>query len=174
MIKRPPEIDFIADKAGKSVGICERIGRRRILAIGDSDSDMQRVEYAIAGEGRRLGLFVYHTNTDFKYAFDRKSRVGTPDRALDQAEADGWIIVDMKNDWKTVFLEEHGHRQASIDCYRRTEVFGTTTRVRCLPSNDKEETVRPILLLVVSNVRKVFARTRRCRMLVARRRITAA
>ena len=77
MIKRPPEIDFIADKAGKQVGVCEHIGRRRILAIGDSDSDMQRVEYAIAREGRRLRLFVHHTDADLEYAHDRKSRVGT-------------------------------------------------------------------------------------------------
>jgi hypothetical protein len=97
------KIDFINDKAGKPVGIYEHIGRRPILAFGNSDSDMQMIEYSMAGQGRRLGLFVHHTDADREYAYDRKSHVGTLDKALDQADANGWIIVDMKNDWKKVF-----------------------------------------------------------------------
>jgi phosphoserine phosphatase len=103
VLVRMPKIDFINDKAGKPVGIYEHIGRRPILAFGNSDSDMQMIEYSMAGQGRRLGLFVHHTDADREYAYDRKSHVGTLDKALDQADADGWIIVDMKNDWKTVF-----------------------------------------------------------------------
>jgi phosphoglycolate phosphatase-like HAD superfamily hydrolase len=100
---RMPKIDFVNDKAGKPVGIYQHIGRRPILAFGNSDSDMQMIEYTMAGEGRRLGLFVHHTDAEREYAYDRKSHVGTLDKALDQADANGWIIVDMKNDWKTVF-----------------------------------------------------------------------
>jgi phosphoglycolate phosphatase-like HAD superfamily hydrolase len=100
---RMPKIDFINDKAGKPVGIYEHIGHRPILAFGNSDSDMQMIEYTMAGEGRRLGLFVHHTDADREYAYDRKSHVGTLDKALDQAGAKGWIIVSMKNDWKTMF-----------------------------------------------------------------------
>jgi len=100
---RQPKIDFINDKAGKPVGIYQHIGRRPILAFGNSDSDMQMIEYTMAGEGRRLGLFVHHTDAEREYAYDRKSHVGTLDKALDQADANDWIIVDMKNDWKTVF-----------------------------------------------------------------------
>jgi phosphoserine phosphatase len=100
---RMPKIDFINDKAGKPVGIYQHIGRRPILAFGNSDSDMQMIEYTLAGEGRRLGLFVHHTDADREYAYDRKSHVGTLDKALDQADANGWIIVDMKKDWKKVF-----------------------------------------------------------------------
>jgi phosphoglycolate phosphatase-like HAD superfamily hydrolase len=100
---RTPKIDFINDKAGKPVGIYQHIGRRPILAFGNSDSDMQMIEYTLAGEGRRLGLFVHHTDAEREYAYDRKSHVGTLDKALDQAGAKGWIIVDMKKDWKTVF-----------------------------------------------------------------------
>ncbi len=103
VLVRMPKIDFINDKAGKPVGIYEHIGRRPILAFGNSDSDMQMIEYTLAGEGRRLGLFVHHTDADREYAYDRKSHVGTLDKALDQADAMGWIIVDMKKDWKTVF-----------------------------------------------------------------------
>jgi phosphoglycolate phosphatase-like HAD superfamily hydrolase len=100
---RQPKIDFINDKAGKPVGIYQHIGRRPILAFGNSDSDMQMIEYTMAGQGRRLGLFVHHTDGDREYTYDRKSHVGTLDKALDQAAAKGWIIVDMKKDWNQVF-----------------------------------------------------------------------
>jgi phosphoserine phosphatase len=103
VLVRQPKIDFINDKAGKPVGIYQHIGRRPILAFGNSDSDMQMIEYTTAGEGRRLGLFVHHTDADREYAYDRESHVGTLDKALDQADANGWIIVDMKKDWKKVF-----------------------------------------------------------------------
>jgi phosphoglycolate phosphatase-like HAD superfamily hydrolase len=100
---RMPKIDFINDKAGKPVGIYEHIGRRPILAFGNSDSDIQMIEYTLAGDGHRLGIFVHHTDADREYAYDRKSHVGTLDKALDQANANGWIIVDMKKDWKRIF-----------------------------------------------------------------------
>ena len=100
---RMPKIDFIDDKAGKPVGIYEHIGLRPILAFGNADADIQMIEYTKAGTGRRLGLFVHHTDADREYAYDRKSRVGTLDKALDQADAKGWVIVDMKKDWKSVF-----------------------------------------------------------------------
>jgi phosphoserine phosphatase len=103
VLVRQPKIDFINDKAGKPVGIYQHIGRRPILAFGNSDSDMQMIEYTRAGEGRRLGLFVHHTDADREYAYDRKSDVGTLDKALDQADANGWVIVDMKKDWEKVF-----------------------------------------------------------------------
>lgn len=103
VLVRTPEIAFINDKAGKPVGIYQHIGRRPILAFGNSDSDMQMIEYTMAGDGRRLGLFVHHTDADREYAYDRESHVGTLDKALDQADAMGWIIVDMKKDWKSVF-----------------------------------------------------------------------
>ena len=103
VLVRMPKINFNNDKAGKPVGIYEHIGRRPILAFGNSDSDMQMIEYTMAGEGRRLGLFVHHTDADREYAYDRKSHVGTLDKALDKAGANGWIIVDMKKDWKEVF-----------------------------------------------------------------------
>jgi phosphoserine phosphatase len=103
VLVRQPKIDFINDKAGKPVGIYQHIGRRPILAFGNSDSDMQMIEYTMAGEGRRLGLFVHHTDAEREYAYDRKSHVGTLDKALDRANAEGWIIVDMKKDWNKAF-----------------------------------------------------------------------
>jgi len=85
------------------VGIYPHIGRRPILAFGNSDGDMQMIEYTTVGEGRRLGLFVHYTDAEREYACDRKSHVGKLDKALDQAAANDWIVVDMKNDWETVF-----------------------------------------------------------------------
>ena len=103
VLVRQPKINFINDKAGKPVGIYQHIGRRPILAFGNSDSDIQMIEYTMAGKGRRLGLYVHHTDGDREYAYDRKSHVGTLDKALDRAAAEGWIIVDMKKDWMKVF-----------------------------------------------------------------------
>ena len=67
---------------------------------------MQMIEYTLAGDGRRLGLFVHHTDADREYAYDRKSHVGTLDKALDQAGANGWVIVNMKTDWNIIFPED--------------------------------------------------------------------
>jgi len=103
VLVRQPKINFVNDKAGKPVGIYQHIGRRPLLAFGNSDSDIQMIEYTMAGEGRRLGLFVHHTDAEREYAYDRKSHVGPLDKALDRADAMGWIIVDMKKDWKKVF-----------------------------------------------------------------------
>jgi phosphoglycolate phosphatase-like HAD superfamily hydrolase len=102
---RIPALNFIDDKAGKPVGIYEHIGRRPILAFGNSDGDKEMVEYTTAGEGRRLGLFVHHTDADREYAYDREGHVGRFDEALDAAFAHGWIVVDMKTDWNRVFPE---------------------------------------------------------------------
>jgi len=100
---RMPKINFVNDKAGKPVGIYQHIGRRPILAFGNSDSDIEMIKYTMGGKGRRLGLFVHHTDANREFAYDRKSHVGKLDKALDQADTNGWIIVDMKKDWKEVF-----------------------------------------------------------------------
>jgi len=103
VIVRQPKIHFVDDKATKPIGIYQHIGRRPILAFGNSDSDMQMIEYTKSGDGLRLGLFVHHTDAEREYAYDRKSHVGTLDKALDMADKNDWIIVDMKTDWKVVF-----------------------------------------------------------------------
>jgi hypothetical protein len=103
VIVRLPKIDFIDDKAGKPVGIHKHIGRRPLLAFGNSDGDFQMLEWTTAGEGPRLGLLVHHDDAEREYAYDRKSSVGKLDRGLDEAAKRGWVIVSMKNDWKQVF-----------------------------------------------------------------------
>ena len=103
---RLPEVDFIDDKDGKPVGINQHIGQRPIAAFGNSDGDYQMLDWTTAGEGARLGLIVHHTDAEREYAYDRESSFGRLDKALDDAPAKGWIVVDMTNDWKDVFPPE--------------------------------------------------------------------
>jgi phosphoglycolate phosphatase-like HAD superfamily hydrolase len=105
-IIRLPEINFIDDKAGKPVGINQYIGRRPIAAFGNSDGDLQMLQWTTAGAGARFALIVHHTDAEREWAYDRKSSVGRLDKALDEAKAKGWTVVDMKNDWETVFKFE--------------------------------------------------------------------
>jgi phosphoserine phosphatase len=101
---RLPQVDFIDDQAGKPVGIYEHIGRKPILAFGNSDGDFEMLQWTTAGGGgARLGLLLRHDDAKREYAYDRDSPVGKLDRALDAAAASGWVVVSMKNDWKTVF-----------------------------------------------------------------------
>lgn len=95
--------EFIDDGPGKPIGINRFIGRRPILAFGNSDGDLQMLQYTAAGDGPRLALIVHHTDAEREWAYDRTSQIGKLDKALDEGRARGWTIVDMKADWKTVF-----------------------------------------------------------------------
>jgi hypothetical protein len=103
VIVRLPEMNFIDDKEGKPVGIHRHIGRRPILAVGNSDGDFQMLEWTTAGDGVRLGVLVHHTDGDREWAYDRESHIGGLDRGLDEADTRGWIVIDMKDDWRSVF-----------------------------------------------------------------------
>jgi phosphoserine phosphatase len=103
VLVRLPEVAFIDDKAGKPVGINTHIGRRPIAAFGNSDGDLDMLQWTTSAPGRRLGLIVRHDDADREYAYDRDSHVGRLDRALDMAPAEGWIVASMKSDWKVVF-----------------------------------------------------------------------
>ena len=102
VIKRLPEIDFIDDKAGKPVAIHKFIGRRPIAAFGNSDGDLQMLQWTAAGGGARLILIVHHTDAGREWAYDRDSHIGRLDKALDEGAKRGWTIVDMKRDWRVV------------------------------------------------------------------------
>jgi phosphoglycolate phosphatase-like HAD superfamily hydrolase len=103
VLMKLPEANFIDDKAGKPVGIQMHIGRRPIAAFGNSDGDLQMLEWAKGGAGVRFALIVHHTDAIREWAYDRQSSIGHLDKALDAAQAEGWTVVDMKNDWKTIF-----------------------------------------------------------------------
>ncbi|MFI5121073.1 MAG: HAD family hydrolase [Thermoanaerobaculia bacterium] len=104
---RLPRVDFVDDKAGKPVAIGKFIGRRPILAFGNSDGDIQMLEWTTTAPGPRLGLLVRHDDTRREYAYDRQSTIGRLDKALDEAPKRGWTVVSMKADWNRVFAFEN-------------------------------------------------------------------
>jgi phosphoglycolate phosphatase-like HAD superfamily hydrolase len=97
------KVDFIDDGPGKPVGINRNIGRRPIISFGNSDGDLQMLQYVSSGSGARLALYVHHDDAEREYAYDRKSQIGKLDKGLDEAPKWGWQIISMKNDWKTIF-----------------------------------------------------------------------
>ena len=105
---RQPEIELITDKVEKALSIQRLIGRRPILAFGNSDGDLPMLQWTAAGAGRRFCGYVHHTDGDREYAYDRTAATGRLDKGLDEAKAKGWTVVDMKRDWKRVFPFEAG------------------------------------------------------------------
>ena len=101
-----PAVDVVNDKDGKVVSIQKVIGRRPILAFGNSDGDLQMLEWTAAGKGARLALLVHHTDAAREYAYDRTSHVGKLDKALDMAVAKKWTVVSMKDDWNAIFPKQ--------------------------------------------------------------------
>jgi phosphoserine phosphatase len=100
---RLPEVNFVDDKAGKPIGINEHIGRRPIAAFGNSDGDLEMLQWTTMADGVRFGLIVHHTDAEREYAYDRNTPFGRLDKALDAAKANEWTVVDMKTDWKVIF-----------------------------------------------------------------------
>ena len=110
VIVRLPEIDFIDDKVGKPIGINSHIGRRPIASFGNSDGDLQMLQWTAAGAGRRFCLLVHHTDADREWAYDRESHVGRLDKALDEAKTRSWTVVDMKKNWNVIYPFQRKHR----------------------------------------------------------------
>ncbi|MBW1608479.1 MAG: haloacid dehalogenase-like hydrolase [Deltaproteobacteria bacterium] len=103
VLVRLPEVNFVDDKAGKPVGINQHIGRRPIAAFGNSDGDLQMLQWTAAGKGARYLLIVHHTDAEREWAYDRKSKIGHLNKALDEALNRGWTVVDMKKNWKVIY-----------------------------------------------------------------------
>ena len=97
------EIDLVDDKEGKPVGIQSRIGRRPIAAFGNSDGDLQMLQWATAGAGARFALFVHHDDAAREFAYDRADKLQKFSVGWDEAVAKGWTVVSMRQDWKSVF-----------------------------------------------------------------------
>ena len=102
VILQLPEFVLMVDNVGKPVAINQYIGRRPIASFGNSDGDLQMLQWTTSGSGLRLGALVHHTDAVREWAYDRASAVGQLDKALDAAKAKGWIVVDMKNDWNII------------------------------------------------------------------------
>jgi hypothetical protein len=107
VLMRQAKLDFLDDKAGKPIAINKFIGRRPILAFGNSDGDLQMLQWVAAGDGARFHGIVHYTDAEREYAYDRKAHVGKLDKALDEGMRRGWTIVDMQRDWKAIFPFEN-------------------------------------------------------------------
>jgi phosphoglycolate phosphatase-like HAD superfamily hydrolase len=103
VLLKEPKVEFVDDGPGKPVGINHFIGRRPLLAFGNSDGDHQMLQWTAAGGGQRFMGIVHHTDAEREWAYDRQSHIGKLDKALDEALAKGWTVVDMKKDWKRVY-----------------------------------------------------------------------
>ena len=103
VLMKLPAVNFIDDKDGKPVGINQHIGRWPNAAFGNSDGDLQMLQYTGGGSGARFCLYVHHTDAEREYAYDRKDSLAKLDKGLDEATAKGWTVVSMKDDWKTIF-----------------------------------------------------------------------
>ncbi|TAV89406.1 HAD family hydrolase [Rhizobium leguminosarum] len=103
---KQPELFFYDDKDAKPIAIQTFIGRRPIAAFGNSDGDLQMLQWTCSGPGARFCLYVHHTDAEREFAYDRKSSIGQLDKGLDEAQAQGWTVVDMRDDWKTIYLTD--------------------------------------------------------------------
>jgi phosphoglycolate phosphatase-like HAD superfamily hydrolase len=106
VLMRLAAVDLIDDHAGKPVGIHQVIGRRPIAAFGNSDGDYEMLVWTTSGNGPRFGLIVHHTDAEREWAYDRSSHIGTLAKALDEAAARKWVVVDMKQEWKLIYPPE--------------------------------------------------------------------
>lgn len=98
-----PTPDFQDDGPGKPVGIATQIGRRPVIAVGNSDGDYEMLDYTTSAPGPRLGIYIHHDDSTREYAYDRKSSIGHLERGLDSAAAKGWLVTSMKDDWKVIY-----------------------------------------------------------------------
>jgi len=103
VLVRGPRLDFVDDGPGKPVGIYRQIGRRPIMAVGNSDGDLQMLQYTMAGTGSRLAVLVHHDDAEREFAYDRQSKIGRLDKALDEATTRGWTVISMKQDWARIY-----------------------------------------------------------------------
>jgi hypothetical protein len=110
VLVRLPEVGFYDDKEGKPVAIHQQIGRRPIAAFGNSDGDLQMLQWTTAGDGPRFALYVHHTDGEREWAYDRDASMGRLDKGLDEAQAKGWTVVDMKQDWRVIYPHEGDHQ----------------------------------------------------------------
>ncbi|MBZ1350295.1 haloacid dehalogenase-like hydrolase [Alcaligenaceae bacterium LF4-65] len=102
-LQRLAEVNFINDKEGKPLAINQHIGRRPVIAFGNSDGDLQMLQWTSASRKPSLGVIIHHTDAEREVAYDRQSHIGKLDQALNLSKKQGWLVVDMKTDWKTVF-----------------------------------------------------------------------
>ncbi|MBS0290320.1 MAG: haloacid dehalogenase-like hydrolase [Proteobacteria bacterium] len=105
VLMRLPHMEFIDDKSGKPIAIETDIGIRPIAAFGNSDGDYQMLAWTSEGTGPKLAMIVHHTDAQREYKYDRDTMVGKLDKALDAAKTHGWVLINMKEDWKHIWKD---------------------------------------------------------------------
>ncbi len=103
VLRRLPELDFLDDKVGKPVAIHKFIGRRPIAAFGNSDGDLQMLQWTAGGSGARLQVLIHHTDEAREWSYDRDSHIGRLDQIWDIAVERGWTVIDMRRDWRQIY-----------------------------------------------------------------------
>ncbi len=103
VLRRLPEMDFIDDHSGKPIAINKFIGRKPVLAAGNSDGDLEMLQWTDSNKYKSLQVYIHHTDSIREWAYDRNSIVGHFDKGLDEALAKSWTIVDMAKDWKAIY-----------------------------------------------------------------------
>jgi hypothetical protein len=101
-----PEMDFIDDKEGKPIGIHKFIGKKPVFASGNSDGDLQMMQWTASNTSKSIMLYLHHTDGKREWAYDRESHIGRLDKGLDEAKEKGWTVIDMKEDWKITYTFE--------------------------------------------------------------------
>lgn len=106
LLVKLPEINFIDDKEGKPIGIHQYIGKKPVAAFGNSDGDLQMLQYTASNNLKSLCVYIHHTDSVREWAYDRNSHIGKLDAGLDEASAKNWTVADMKSDWKNIYLNK--------------------------------------------------------------------
>ena len=106
VIRRLPDMDFIDDKEGKPIGIHKFIGKKPVFASGNSDGDLQMMQWTASNKYKSFMLYLHHTDADREWAYDRESHFGRLDKGLDEAKENDWSIIDMAKDWKLIYPHE--------------------------------------------------------------------
>jgi phosphoglycolate phosphatase-like HAD superfamily hydrolase len=109
VIKRLPEMDFIDDGSGKPIGIHKFIGKKPVFASGNSDGDLQMMQWTASNTNKSFMLYLHHTDAVREWAYDRDSHIGKLDKGLDEANEKGWTVIDMQSDWKLIYPFEMGN-----------------------------------------------------------------
>ena len=99
------EMEFVDDGPGKPVAINHFIGRQPVIAVGNSDGDLQMLQYTMGGSAPHLAIYIHHDDAEREYSYDRTDKLAKLDRGLDQAAADDWLVVSIKRDWMSVFSQ---------------------------------------------------------------------
>lgn len=114
-ISREARISDLNIGPNKALNIQTQLGRAPLIAVGNSDEDLEMLKLTTQNSGGGLGIFIHHTDAEREFAYDREAQIGKLRKGLDQAKANGWLLVNTQKDWKQIFkplsVEEENQEQ---------------------------------------------------------------